>query len=91
MPSHPIPLPFFRPAEPIPESGIYRVFHGEHRTTHYVTLLKGEVFPDCKNCGSTVHFELVRSAPGLESDGDFHVRLYEVPHPADAARKQKAS
>jgi len=77
--------PFFRPLEVIPESGVYCVFHRGHRTSHEVTLLKGELFPECRHCGRAVHFELMRAAPGLENDRDFHIRLYEVPHPRDDA------
>ena len=87
----PIPFPYFRAGEPILESGIYRVFHGEHRMAHEVTLLRGELFPECKTCGSIAHFELVRPAPGLETDSDFRVRLYQVPHPGEAVEKKKAS
>jgi hypothetical protein len=32
--------PFFRPGEPIVETGIYRVYHGDHRLTHEVALLE---------------------------------------------------
>ncbi len=73
--------PFFRAGEPILETGIYRVFHGEHRVTHEVTLLEGEVFPECRECGPVVHFELLRAAPEAGIDKDFRIRLYQVPHP----------
>ena len=81
MKPDPIPSPFFRPLEVIPESGIYCVYHAGHRLSHEVTLLRGELFPECNGCGRSVHFELLRPAPGLDADRDFHVRLYVVPHP----------
>ena len=37
--------PIFATGETIPESGIYRVIHSEHRLPLQVTLHKGEVFP----------------------------------------------
>jgi hypothetical protein len=80
-----VPSPFFRPLEVIPMSGIYCVYHAGHRTSHEVTLLRGELFPECKVCGRSVHFELLREAPGLDSEHDLHIRLYQVPHPADEA------
>ena len=58
---------------------------GDHRLTHEVTLLEGERFPECLQCGPLGHFELVRAAPVADRDGGFRVRLYQVPHPRDAA------
>ena len=65
----------------IPRSGIYRVLHSEHRLPHDVTLLDGEYFPRCAQCGNDVQFELLRAAPGIK-DGDFHVVVYELPEKA---------
>lgn len=77
--------PFFRPQEPVPESGVYRVFHGDHRLAHEVTLLRGETFPRCRTCGDTVHFQLLLPAPRLDDTPGFKVRLYEIPHPETKA------
>ena len=85
MALHLMPSPFFRPLELIPESGIYRVFHAGHRQAHEVTLLRGELFPECKQCGRAVQFELLRPAPGLENHPGYHIRLYQVPHPKEDA------
>jgi len=89
MKDQPIPSPYFRPLEQIPESGIYRVFHGSHRVAHDVTLIRGEQFPECEHCGTIVHFELLRMIPSLDQDSDFKVRLYKVPHPEGAVKQQK--
>jgi hypothetical protein len=62
----------------IPQSGIYRVLHSEHRLPHDVTLLTGEDFPRCAQCGNDVQFELVRAAPDIKNR-DFHVVVYELP------------
>ncbi|HEY6252443.1 MAG TPA: hypothetical protein VI685_21010 [Candidatus Angelobacter sp.] len=77
-----LPVPYFRAGEPIAETGIYRVFHSEHRVSHEVTLLAGQLFPKCVECGGDAHFELLRSAPEIGRDTSFRINLYVVPHPA---------
>ena len=71
--------PVFRVGEIISQSGIYRVHHSEHRDPHEITLLRGEVFPRCAQCGDAVYFELARVVPGIE-ERDFRVRLYTIPN-----------
>jgi len=63
----------------IPESGIYRVIHAQHRLPHEVTLLGGQVFPPCGKCHEEVRFELVRELPELERERRGHVSLYSLP------------
>lgn len=70
-----------RVGERVPYSGIYRALHDNHRLSHEVTLLAGQVFPRCNKCGLSVHFELVQEAPAAIHDRDFRVQLYEIPHP----------
>jgi hypothetical protein len=68
----------------VPESGIYRVFHSEHRVSHEVTLVGGQDFPRCSVCAEDVHFELLHSAPEIDPDANFSSRrLYEIPHPEE--------
>ena len=55
--------PGYKTGHRIPESGIYKVTHLQHRLPHEVTLIKGETFPRCAKCGDLVSFELVHSAP----------------------------
>jgi hypothetical protein len=50
-----------RPGEIVPESGVYRVTHEEHRLMHEATLLAGDPFPLCRQCRRAVRFELLRS------------------------------
>ncbi|PYP89408.1 MAG: hypothetical protein DMG65_13675 [Candidatus Angelobacter sp. Gp1-AA117] len=50
----------FAPGEQVPSSGIYRVYHDNHRLMHVATLPGGMLFPRCKQCGRSVRFELVR-------------------------------
>ncbi len=83
-------LPYFRPGEAIPVTGIYRVFHAQHRVSHEVTLLAGEVFPRCAKCDSDVHFELITQASQAKTDSDFRIRLFEVPHPREEEKEQKS-
>lgn len=84
------PSPFFRVGEEIPESGVYRVFHAEHRVSHQVLLLAGEKFPRCSQCGSDVHFELLQRIPEIAQDADF-IRVYEIPHPEQEGKQGKVS
>ncbi len=51
----------------VKESGIYRVYHREHRLAHEVTLVAGQRFPRCGRCRGAVKFELVKSAPYLSN------------------------
>jgi hypothetical protein len=62
----------------IPESGIYRVVHRNHRLPHEVTLLSDQLFPKCTRCEDSVYFELVRSAPDVTLM-PFKVALYALP------------
>jgi hypothetical protein len=68
----------YKSAETIPESGIYRVIHAQHRLPHEVTLIKGQTFPPCAKCHDEVRFQLVREMPAAwERRGS--VSLYELP------------
>ncbi|MGC2745588.1 MAG: hypothetical protein WA672_20655 [Candidatus Angelobacter sp.] len=60
------------------ESGIYRVYHRNHRLPHEVTLLRDQLFPKCVKCEDAVYFELVRSAPDITL-APFKVTLYALP------------
>lgn len=68
----------FRCGDKILESGIYRVYHGNHRLPHEVTLLRDQIFPRCVKCEKLVYFELVRSAPDITL-APFKVALYALP------------
>ena len=68
----------FRCGDKILESGIYRVYHRNHRLAHEVTLLRDQLFPKCIKCEDSVYFELVRSAPDITL-GPFKVALYALP------------
>jgi hypothetical protein len=68
----------FRCGDKIPESGIYRVYHRNHRLAHEVTLLRDQLFPKCTKCEDSVYFELVRSAPDITLE-PFKVALYALP------------
>lgn len=68
----------FSCGDKIPESGIYRVVHRDHRLPHEVTLLRDQLFPKCTKCEHSVYFELVRSAPDITL-APFKVALYALP------------
>jgi hypothetical protein len=85
-----LPSPFFRVDEIIPETGVYRVFHAEHRVSHSATLLGGDKFPRCSKCGHNVHYELLVSAPQVELDEDFCSRkIFELPHPEEPEKSAR--
>jgi hypothetical protein len=68
----------FKTGETVPESGIYRVTHAEHRLPHEVTLLKGAQFPRCSKCKEAVTFRVVALAPRLDNLRE-RVTLYQLP------------
>jgi len=69
----------YKSPDVIPETGIYRVIHAQHRLPHEVTLLEGQTFPPCARCHEEVRFELVRSLPILAQDRRGSVALYSLP------------
>lgn len=69
----------YKTGQKIPDSGIYRVIHREHRLPHEVTLLAGETFPRCSKCGTEVEFELIKAVPSPDNRSSFSVRLYALP------------
>lgn len=72
-----------RTGQKVPESGIYRVTHGDHRLPHEVTLLKDQTFPRCSQCADLVEFTVVAIAPAMgERRG--RIVLYELPVLADS-------
>lgn len=56
----------FKPGESVPRSGVYRVYHDEHRLMHEATLLTRHPFPCCRRCSHQVRFELVRPMRDVE-------------------------
>ena len=73
------PRRLFTSGDVVPEAGIYRVFHAEHRVSHEVTLNRGHKFPICAKCETAVVFELLRSAPEASISRYFNVTLYQLP------------
>jgi hypothetical protein len=54
----------YKAGEIVPSTGIYRIFHDQHRLMHEATLTLGTRFPLCRMCGSAVTFVLVRVIQG---------------------------
>jgi hypothetical protein len=69
----------FKTGEVVPQSGIYRVTHGDHRLPHEVTLLRSQEFPPCSKCGVQVKFKLLRGVT-VES---FKIVLNTLPEIAE--------
>ena len=80
----------FRVGEAIHISGLYRVFHSVDGVSHEATLLRGEVFPPCTQCDDNVDFELLKELSEIDdSDYDFRIRLFQIPHPLAAAEADR--
>lgn len=76
----------FRTGQKVPESGIYKVTHGDHRLPHEVTLLKDQTFPRCGKCADLVEFTVIAIAPAIgERRG--RIILYELPVLADPEKR----
>jgi hypothetical protein len=69
----------YKSSDTIPESGVYRVLHAEHRLPHEVTLIAGQTFPPCVKCHAEVRFELMRELPALSRERRGNVSLYSLP------------
>jgi hypothetical protein len=68
----------FKPGDPVPCNGIYKVRHVQHRLDHSVTILKNERFPVCRRCGDRVTFTLERTVSESNAvHGNFQVVLQE--------------
>ena len=65
----------FKTGQVVPQNGVYRVTHSEHRLPHQVTLLRAAFFPPCSKCGFDVRFKLLR---GVTVDS-FKVVLNSLP------------
>jgi hypothetical protein len=61
----------YRPGDCVPQSGVYRVVHNQHRDDHEATLLDGGQFPRCTHCGDAVKFFLQKAAARIQRDSDF--------------------
>jgi len=69
----------FKSGDAIPESGLYKVLHAQHRLPHQVTLVEGQTFPPCAQCHDEVRFELIRGLPALARERRGSVSLYALP------------
>ncbi len=65
----------YHPGHHADTTGVYRALHLRHRMPHELTVIQGEVFPQCKKCGDRVRFELVHAAPRLKGDVDLLLML----------------
>ncbi len=66
-----MPEDVYRPGDPVPQAGVYRVVHNGHRADHEATLLDGGAFPRCTHCGENVRFHLQKAAARIHKDSDF--------------------
>ena len=55
----------------VPRTGLFRVYHFQHRLPHDAMMRQGELFPACNTCGQRVFFRLSHTAEPLTLDRDF--------------------
>jgi hypothetical protein len=79
-----VPKEEFHTGQKVPESGIYRVTHAEHRLPHEVTLLKDAQFPRCSKCRNAVRFKAISLAPRLDTLRE-RITVHELPDMNDDA------
>ena len=77
----------FKPGEVVLTTGAYRVHHASHRLMHEATLLLGDRFPRCKQCGDQVRFELLRI---MRNAGVLPFRSGEILTEYEQAKKFRA-
>lgn len=78
------PTGLYRSGDKAPKSGIYRVHHrGNHAEPHEVTVVYGDNFPQCNECGRLVRFVLVKPAQHVGSNQHF----YKVTMPTHDPKK----
>ena len=68
-------------------SGLYRVYHGDHRADHDVIVLSGEGFPACRTCRGEVALELLEPIEHIAHDWDFTGPNLQLIHSRDRKNK----
>ena len=68
----------FHTGQDVPESGVYRVTHEDHRLPHEVTLLRNAQFPHCAKRADMVVFEPLALTSSLREKHSGMI-LYELP------------
>ena len=76
----------FKTGSSVPESGVYRVIHEDHRLPSEVTLISGQIFPRCAKCDGAVQFETIRLAPELSKIRE-QIIIYVLPAYEDEQRE----
>ena len=51
----------YRPGDIVPTTGIYKIYHRQHRLMHEAALIEETAFPRCRKCKGAVRFVLARS------------------------------
>jgi hypothetical protein len=68
----------YKPGSAVLASGVYLVKHDPpHRADHEVTVVKGESFPPCNECGPGVRFAAVRVAHYVRNHEAFYQWSYK--------------
>lgn len=65
-----VPCPL-EPGEQVQLTGVYEICHKDG-SRGMALLLRYQHFPQCNQCGMEVRFRLLRAAPHIREDADFH-------------------
>ena len=49
-----------KPGDVVPQTGLYKIYHDQHRLMHKAAFLESSLFPCCRKCGAAVRFVLAR-------------------------------
>jgi len=61
----------YRSGQQVPQTGLFRVVHYQHRLPHNAVMRKDDRFPLCNKCGHRVAFSLSETVHALNADEDF--------------------
>ena len=65
----------YRSGQRVPQTGLYRVIHYQHRLPHNAVMTEDDLFPQCNKCGLRVAFTLSQTANSLSDDEDFMLEV----------------
>ena len=65
----------YRSGQRVPQTGLYRVIHYQHRLPHDAVLTQSDQFPQCNKCGLRVAFTPSQNTHSLLDDEDFALQV----------------
>jgi hypothetical protein len=68
----------YKPGQLVPISGVYTVVHIGHRPDHEVIALRGEEFPACRVCRTSVSFYPTQPITHMTHDFDLAGPSFQI-------------